>query len=87
MPTVVLSNSRAYTKIYQEDLSNYYKPFLERDALPFLTGHNITSPLRARMLDWMVEVTESYKFSSKTYFSGVEIMDRYFAEEDNTIPV
>jgi hypothetical protein len=31
------------------------------------------------MLDWMVEVMCSYNFQSKTYFAGVEIMDRYFA--------
>lgn len=30
------------------------------------------------MLDWMVEVTSSYKFSHKTYFDGVALMDRYF---------
>jgi hypothetical protein len=31
------------------------------------------------MLDWMVEVMCSYNFQNKTYFAGVEIMDRYFA--------
>lgn len=31
------------------------------------------------MLDWMVEVMGSYNFQNKTYFAGVEIMDRYFA--------
>lgn len=31
------------------------------------------------MLDWMVEVMGSYNFQHKTYFAGVDIMDRYFA--------
>jgi hypothetical protein len=40
------------------------------------------------MLDWMVEVIKSYKFISKTYFSGVNLMDRYLAEikERVTVP-
>jgi len=44
----------------------------------FLENHKIDSGLRARMLDWMVEVMTSYKFSHKSYFAGVQIMDRYF---------
>ena len=41
--------------------------------------------LRARMLDWMVEVTSSYKFTNKAYFDGVQLMDRYFASEKERI--
>ena len=44
----------------------------------FLSAHDIDKGLRARMLDWMIEVTSSYKFCPKTYFSGVQLMDRYF---------
>jgi hypothetical protein len=33
------------------------------------------------MLDWMVEVIGSYKFTDKTYFDGIQIMDRYFEAE------
>lgn len=46
----------------------------------FLDNHKIDSTLRARMLDWMVEVMTSYKFSHKSYFAGIQIMDRYFAK-------
>jgi len=42
--------------------------------------------LRARMLDWMVEVTTSYKFTHKAYFDGVQLMDRYFAGEKERLP-
>ena len=45
----------------------------------FLSNHKIDGVLRARMLDWMVEVMSSYHFQNKTYFAGIEIMDRYFA--------
>lgn len=80
LPAVVeeSSNSKAYCKIYSRDLELYLGECLAGTCESFLNGHQITSPLRARMLDWMVEVTESYKFTPKTYFAGVEIMDRYF---------
>ena len=39
------------------------------------------------MLDWMSEVTSSYKFTNKTYFDGVSLMDRYFyAEKESLSP-
>jgi hypothetical protein len=41
--------------------------------------------LRARMLDWMFEVTASYKFTHKTYFDGVHLMDRYFELERESL--
>jgi hypothetical protein len=37
------------------------------------------------MLDWMVEVTTSYKFTNKTYFDGISLMDRYFESEKESI--
>jgi hypothetical protein len=52
-----------------------------------LINHDIDKGLRARMLDWMIEVTSSYKFTPKTYFTGVQIMDRYFKAEDQRLPI
>lgn len=37
------------------------------------------------MLDWMVEVTCSYKFTEKGYFDSVYLMDRYFEKETNCL--
>lgn len=37
------------------------------------------------MIDWMIEVTTSYKFTNKTYFDGIQIMDRYFDAETNSV--
>lgn len=51
----------------------------------FLDNHKIDSGLRARMLDWMVEVTTSYNFDPKTYFAAVQIMDRYFEKETQCV--
>lgn len=50
-------------------------------------AHDIDKGLRARMLDWMIEVTSSYKFTTKTYFTGVHLMDRYFKAEDQRLPI
>ena len=44
---------------------------------PFLINHKIDASLRARMIDWMTEVGCSYKFEPKTYFDGIQYMDRY----------
>ena len=53
----------------------------------FLIKHDIDKGLRARMLDWMIEVISSYKFNAKTYFSSVYIMDRYFHAEQQRLPI
>ena len=39
------------------------------------------------MLDWMIEVISSYKFTPKTYFTAVQLMDRYFKAEDQRLPI
>jgi len=53
----------------------------------FLISHDIDKGLRARMLDWMIEVTSSYKFQPKTYFASVQLMDRYFKAEEHRLPI
>ena len=37
------------------------------------------------MLDWMTEVTSSYKFEAKTYFDGAQYMDRYLSLKKNSV--
>lgn len=39
------------------------------------------SSLRARMVDWMIEVMSSYKFTNYTFFKAIDLMDRYFSKE------
>jgi hypothetical protein len=34
----------------------------------------------------MIEVNCSYKFTNKTYFDGVNLMDRYFKAETDSLP-
>jgi hypothetical protein len=70
------NNSEAYCELYA---ANILKDSTHNaKSKRFLEKHHIDSTLRARMLDWMVEVIGSYKFTDKTYFDGIQIMDRYF---------
>jgi len=42
-----------------------------------LNGHRISKDYRTKMLDWMVEVTTSFKCSDRTYFLAVRLFDEY----------
>lgn len=70
------SNSQIYCELYGSDLLHLQD--YETKQPNFLSNHSIDGILRARMIDWMIEVTSSYKFSHKTYFDGISLMDRYF---------
>ena len=81
-----LTNTQQYCQLYANDILKQS----DCEHIPlgsFLIAHDIDKGLRARMLDWMIEVTSSYKFTSKTYFTGVHLMDRYFKAEGNRLPI
>ena len=74
------TNSSAYCEQYGEELLIESRDLSKPTNC--LENHEIDGTLRARMIDWMVEVMCSYKFTNKTYFDGVNLMDRYFAAEN-----
>jgi len=48
----------------------------------YLTGnclarHKITPALRARMVDWMIEVLTNFKCEDQTFFLAISLLDRY----------
>ena len=43
-----------------------------------LMRHKITPALRARMIDWMIEVLTNFKCDDQTFFLAVSLIDRYF---------
>ena len=45
-----------------------------------LTHHKVNPYYRAKMVDWMIEVLNSFKCADQTFFLAVSIMDRYFNE-------
>ena len=42
-----------------------------------LKNHKITAGLRARMIDWMVEVLTNFKCEDQSFFLAVSLMDRF----------
>lgn len=71
-----LENARLLRDYSTDFLNNMLRS--TRDASRFLERHEVTGQLRAKMIDWMVEVFSSYKFLDGSFFRGVEIMDRFF---------
>jgi hypothetical protein len=79
-----ITNTQQYCQLYGSRVADHSQG---QPLGNFLQGHDIDKGLRARMLDWMIEVTSSYKFTPKTYFSSICLMDRYFSMEDQRIPI
>lgn len=49
-------------------------------ATDFFARHEITEKLRARMMDWMIEVLKIYQQSEETLFRAFALMDDYLAQ-------
>ena len=43
-----------------------------------LQNHSITPNMRMKMVDWIVEIYYNYKTSDNTFFTTINIMDRFF---------
>jgi hypothetical protein len=43
----------------------------------FLLNHKITSIVRTRMIDWMIEVCSVFYFMDETFFLSVNILDKF----------
>ncbi len=50
------------------------------DQADYLYGHAISCDYRAKMVDWMVEVMNTFKCSDQSFFIATSVMDRYFKE-------
>ena len=44
----------------------------------FLAKHEITQNFRAKMIDWMIEVTSNFRCNDQTFFLALSLLDRYF---------
>lgn len=51
----------------------------------FMDRHSITSLQRSFMVDWMIEVTDSFNCDHQTFFYSVSIMDRCFKVSQSTL--
>ncbi|KAM3130663.1 hypothetical protein pb186bvf_017255 [Paramecium bursaria] len=75
-------------KPYTNEIFDHLKE-LEKKSTPQdqLKQHNISQSLRAKMVDWMVEVLCSYKCSDQTFFIAVRILDFYFVKSERQLEV
>lgn len=71
IPSNVLIDYGHEIEVYERSLELCY---LAKDCL---RSHEITASLRAKMVDWMVEVMTSFKCKDQTFFMAVSLMDRY----------
>jgi len=57
-----------------EDIDNYLRSYQhEFDIKDCLQRHKITPTLRARMIDWMIEVLTNFKCDDQTFFLAVSL--------------
>jgi len=70
-PSNVLADYGHEIEAYERAIELCYLP---KDCLRL---HEITPSLRAKMIDWMVEVMTSFKCKDQTFFMAVSLMDRY----------
>ena len=61
---------------YSSDIIQHYCQ-QSSDSKNFLESHCITPTLRAKMVDWMIEVLSSYKMNEDTFFRAIKIMDKF----------
>jgi len=63
-----------------DDVDKYLRELeTQYDTSECLTRHpQMNGPLRARMVDWMIEVLTNFKCDDLTFFLASSIMDRYF---------
>ena len=53
----------------------------------FLERQEVNAKLRAKMVDWMVEVLHSYKCREQSFFVAVHILDSYLSLLAEPLPV
>ncbi|KAL4466693.1 hypothetical protein ABPG72_009499 [Tetrahymena utriculariae] len=67
------SNEEIYfPRVFSNNMMDVQEP------TQFLQRHAITPYMRAKMIDWMIEVLKAYNFSETTFSLSVAIMDAYF---------
>lgn len=63
-----------------EDIDDYLRAQeVKLNTVGCMDRHDqIDQNMRARMIDWMIEVLTSFKCDDQTFFLAVSLMDRYF---------
>jgi hypothetical protein len=79
--------SKDCSKVYQSYGLRILKDMMDKEADFFapkpLANHEISPQLRAKMIDWMIEVFDVYKKEVDSFFLAVYILDNYLARTTN----
>ena len=84
----VEETKNTFTQIIKEYYSDDILKFMvneDQKNSEFLLRHSITSHLRAKMIDWMIEVLSSYKMSEECFFRSVQYMDTFFKKTNKKL--
>lgn len=86
--------SEYYIKEISEELitkfGNYFLKTFDQKNLDippsdFMSRHKINPTIRAKMVNWMIEVFHSFKSNEETIFSAVKIMDKFIWKSKDII--
>ncbi|CAD8057057.1 unnamed protein product [Paramecium primaurelia] len=69
---------------YGDIILTNYQIYDTIQKFEFLKKHSINSSLRAKMIDWMIEVMTSYKCKDQTFFMAVRLMDQYLNQSQKS---
>jgi hypothetical protein len=73
------------TTNYGEDIDEYTRELeTQFNTANSLVRHKITPALRARMIDWMIEVLTNFKCDDQTFFLSCSLLDRFFKLKQET---
>lgn len=76
------------TEFYHKDIMKYQRELEEYHLTgACLEKHQITASLRARMVDWMIEVLTNFKCDDQTFFLSVSLLDRYLKNQPQTLQI
>ena len=91
-PPAPMRITKTLTEILKEEYGTDIENCLRKQEKDYTTKdclvkHKITPALRARMVDWMIEVLTNFRCDDQTFFTAVSIMDRYFHAKDSVMEV
>lgn len=66
---------------YGNDIYSYSQLIDKYDLLPkYLSIHNLSNQIRTKMVDWMLEIFNSYSSEPKSFFLAVHILDLFITK-------
>ncbi|NXJ83414.1 CCNB1 protein, partial [Trogon melanurus] len=71
--------------VYVEDIYNYLRELEEKQPIrpEYLAGQDINGKMRARLIDWLVQVQLKLRLRQETLYTSVAIVDRFL--QDNPV--